>query len=60
VYSFTIGFYAIPFANQIGIEDAWITLAMITFFFFLPLIPLYYYGAGWRKRLGNPTFHQDL
>ncbi|KAL6697017.1 MFS general substrate transporter [Trichoderma pleuroticola] len=60
VYSFTIGFYAIPFANLIGIEDAWITLAMITFAFFLPLIPLYYKGADWRKRLGKPTFHQDL
>ncbi|KAF3071717.1 hypothetical protein N5P37_012011 [Trichoderma harzianum] len=60
VYSFTIGFYAIPFANMIGIEDAWITLAMITFAFFLPLIPLYYKGAEWRKRLGKPTFHQDL
>ncbi|KAL7781798.1 MFS general substrate transporter [Trichoderma afarasin] len=60
VYSFTIGFYAIPFANLIGIEDAWITLAMITFAFFLPLIPLYYKGAEWRKRLGKPTFHQDL
>ncbi|KAH0528902.1 hypothetical protein TsFJ059_003713 [Trichoderma semiorbis] len=60
VYSFTIGFYAIPFANLIGIEDAWITLAMITFAFFLPLIPLYYKGAEWRKRLGKPAFHQDL
>ncbi|KAL6820128.1 MFS general substrate transporter [Trichoderma sp. SZMC 28015] len=60
VYSFTIGFYAIPFANMIGIEDAWITLAFITFAFFLPLIPLYYKGAEWRKRLGKPTFHQDL
>ncbi|KAM0253121.1 hypothetical protein ACHAQJ_007397 [Trichoderma viride] len=60
VYSFTIGFYAIPFANMIGIQDAWITLAMITFAFFLPLIPLYFKGAGWRKRLGNPNFHQDL
>jgi hypothetical protein len=45
---------------MIGIQDAWITLAMITFAFFLPLIPLYFKGAGWRKRLGSPNFHQDL
>jgi hypothetical protein len=55
-----MGFYAIPFAEKIGVQNAWITLAMVNFAFALPLVPLFFAGHKWRQRLGEPTFHRDL
>lgn len=55
-----MGFYALPFAELIGVQDAWIVLAMIVVFFSFPLVQLYFKGESWRERLGHPTFHRDL
>jgi hypothetical protein len=40
-----MGFYAIPFGVLIGDQNAWIVMAVINFFFCLPLVPLYFSGA---------------
>jgi hypothetical protein len=60
MYSFSMGFYAIPWAEQIGVQDAWIAMAFINVAFFLPLILLIFKGEAWRERLGAPSFHRDL
>jgi hypothetical protein len=53
MFSFAMSFYAIPFAQLVGVQNAWIVMALITVFFFLPLIPLFFRGEEWRKRLGK-------
>ncbi|OAA63411.1 Major facilitator superfamily domain, general substrate transporter [Niveomyces insectorum RCEF 264] len=60
LFAFPLGFYAIPFANRIGIEWAWITLALITAVTSLSTIVLMVKGEQWRVRLGQPQFHKDL
>lgn len=60
MFSFTISFYAIPFANAIGIQNAWIVFAFVVVVAFLPLPPLFFWGDVWRDRLGQPSFHSDL
>ncbi len=60
IYSFTIGFYAISFAEKVGVQNAWITLAMINFAFFPATYSALLQGAAWRKQMGDPKFHRDL
>ncbi|KAL1839601.1 hypothetical protein VTK73DRAFT_4003 [Phialemonium thermophilum] len=60
LFSFSMGFYAIPFAERIGVQDAWIAMAMVNFAFSLPLVVLFFKGAAWRQWLGDPKFHWDL
>lgn len=55
-----MGFYAVPFAELIGVQNAWIVLAMIPVFFSLPIILLFFKGEKWRIKLGLPDFHNDL
>jgi hypothetical protein len=49
MYSFCVGFYAIPLAEEISIQNAWITFAMIQVAFFFPMVLLMWKGEGWRK-----------
>jgi hypothetical protein len=58
--SFAMSFYALPFVAAIGVQNAWIVLALIVVVFFLPLIPLYLWGGKWRERLEYPAFNYDL
>ncbi|CRG86014.1 Polyamine transporter 3 [Talaromyces islandicus] len=58
--SFGMSFYALPFVVAVGVQDAWIVLALTIVVFFFPLVPLYLWGAKWRERLGNPAFNSDL
>ncbi|KAL1968440.1 hypothetical protein VTN77DRAFT_1969 [Rasamsonia byssochlamydoides] len=60
MFSFAMSFYAVPFAELIGVQNAWVVMALITVFFFFPLIPLFFKGEEWRKRLGKPSFNDDL
>lgn len=60
MFSFPIGFYAIPLSTHIGIQSAWILLAMLDVACFLPLIVLMWKGEEWRRALGLPKFHRDL
>jgi hypothetical protein len=50
----------LPFANRIGIDWAYITLALITACTSLGIIVLMYKGEQWRKMLGQPQFHKDI
>jgi len=60
IISFAMSFYALPFASTIGVQNAWIVLAFTVVMCFLPLVPLYVWGAKWRERLGSPDFNSDL
>jgi MFS family permease len=60
VYAFTIGFYALPFANRVGYGTAWGVLASINFLLWLPIIFLMWKGEEIRKRQGVPDWHKDL
>ena len=60
IYSFAMGFYALPLAEEINVQDAWITFAFVTVAFSLPVIVLIFKGEGWRRRFGQPSWHQDL
>lgn len=59
-FAFPLGFYAINFANEIGIEWAWLTFALITMFTYAGIIVLMWKGEQWRKQLGTPQFHKDI
>ncbi|KAI1460428.1 major facilitator superfamily domain-containing protein [Annulohypoxylon moriforme] len=59
-FAFPMGFYALPFANRIGVQWAWITLALITTLASLGIIVLMLKGEQWRKKLGEPEFHKDI
>jgi MFS family permease len=58
--SFVVGYFALPFAKQVGFGAAWGTFAAILFCFWLPIAALMIWGEGWRERLGKPTFHMYL
>ncbi|KIW88932.1 uncharacterized protein Z519_10416 [Cladophialophora bantiana CBS 173.52] len=60
IYSFAMGFYAIPWAERIGLLNAWVAMALIDVAFFLPVILLLFKAEDWRSRLGEPKFHRDL
>ena len=55
-----MGFYALPLAEEINVQDAWIAFAFITVAFSLPVIALIFKGEGWRRRFGQPDWHKDL
>ena len=54
---FTIGFYAIPLATKIGVQNAWITLAFISVGLYLLTIPVLIWGRRWRRDI---KWHADL
>lgn len=59
-FSFTLGFYAVPFAEHTTWGVAWAVFAIIDVVFFLGLIALMWKGAEWRERMGAPRFDRDL
>ncbi|KAH8821944.1 major facilitator superfamily domain-containing protein [Xylogone sp. PMI_703] len=60
VFAFPLGFYALPLANKVGIQDAWIIFSMLIVASFLPTLLLIFKGEEWRKKLGQPQFHKDI
>jgi hypothetical protein len=60
MFSFPVGFYAIPLSVRIGVQNSWILWAMLNVLFFLPVIALMWKGEKWRLALGQPKFHRDL
>ena len=58
--SFVVGYFALPFAAEVGYFWAWFTFAAALVIFFLPIIALMVWGERWRVRLGAPTFHRYL
>lgn len=59
-FSFTLGFYCVPFAQRSGWAKAWGTFAIIDFAFFSCIVALMLRGKVWRERLGAPKFDRDL
>jgi len=60
IFSFTVGFYAIPLGEKIGFDWCWVTFAFIHLFFFIPMMGLMIRGERWRKTLPLPNFEKDL
>ncbi|PVH78809.1 MFS general substrate transporter [Cadophora sp. DSE1049] len=58
--SFVVGYFALPFAGQVGYFWAWFTFAAVLFSFFLPIVALIIWGEKWRERLGAPSWNRDL
>lgn len=58
--SFVVGYFALPFANQVGYLWSWFTFAVVLFLFFLPVAALMVWGEKWRERMGQPNFHRYL
>lgn len=58
--SFVVGYFALPFAAEVGYFWAWFTFATVLFSFFLPIVALMIWGEKWRKRLGAPSWNRDL
>jgi len=59
-FSFTLAFYAVPFAERTTWGVAWGIFAVIDAVFFLGIILLMWKGKQWRERLGTPKFDRDL
>jgi MFS family permease len=59
-FSFPMGFYALPFAARVGIDWAWVTLALLCAVSSLGVVALMFRGEKWRKALGQPDFHKDI
>ncbi|KAF4770814.1 hypothetical protein HAV15_013232 [Penicillium sp. str.  len=49
IFSCLISFYALPFAERIGIQFAWLTFAMVVVVLLIPVLLLRVSGSRWRK-----------
>jgi MFS family permease len=58
--SFVVGYFALPFAAEVGYFWAWFTFAAVLFVFFFPIVALMVWGEKWRVSLGAPSFHRWL
>ncbi|KAK5126327.1 hypothetical protein LTR85_010563 [Meristemomyces frigidus] len=59
-FSFTLGFYMIPFAAATTWGVAWSVMAVIQAVLFGGVVLLMWRGKEWRERLGAPEFDRDL
>lgn len=58
--SFVVGYFALPFADEVGFPAAWGTFAAVLFVFYIPIVALMGWGERWRHRLGEPAFHKHM
>ena len=54
VFSFPLGFYALPLARSTTFGIGWMVFALINVFFYSGIIALMWKGKEWRERLGSP------
>ncbi|EMC98470.1 hypothetical protein BAUCODRAFT_32515 [Baudoinia panamericana UAMH 10762] len=59
-FSFTLGFYMVPFAHATSYGVAWSVLAIINACLFTGIVLLMWRGKHWRESLGSPNFDKDL
>ncbi|RFU30522.1 hypothetical protein B7463_g5829, partial [Scytalidium lignicola] len=59
-FSFTLGFYMLPFAHQTSYGVAWAVMALGNMALFSGVIALMWKGKEWREKLGAPNFDQSL
>ena len=55
-FSFTLGFYMLPFAAATTFGVAWAVMAIISAALFTGIIALMLRGRQWRESLGRPSF----
>ncbi|RLL97715.1 hypothetical protein CFD26_106683 [Aspergillus turcosus] len=60
LFSFTLGFYMIPFASATTFGIAWGVIAAINFALFSGILLLMWKGATWRRKLAAPDFDRGL
>ncbi|GAD96993.1 hypothetical protein BC1G_00314 [Paecilomyces variotii No. 5] len=60
LFSFTLGFYMIPFAEETTYGIAWAVIGAITFVLYGGIVLLLWKGASWRKKLPQPSFDEDM
>lgn len=60
VFSFTLGFYMVPFAHATTWGVAWGVMAIINAALFSGIIALMWQGEAWRGALGEPDFNREL
>ncbi|KAJ7761199.1 MFS general substrate transporter [Mycena maculata] len=58
--SFTVGFWAIRYGDQVGFQFSGITYACVSVLFFLPVLWIMIYGDRLRARLGEPSFNKEI
>jgi len=58
--SFTVGYYALPYADKVDFAWAWSTFGIIQFTFFIPIVALMIWGEKWRQQLGPLSFHRYM
>ncbi|KAJ9493834.1 hypothetical protein LTR99_011156 [Exophiala xenobiotica] len=59
-FSFTLGFYMIPFAAETSFGIAWAVVALIGVALYAGIVLLMWRGQAWREKLGAPNFHRDI
>ena len=59
-FSFTLGFYMIPFAEATTFGIAWGVFAVIEAVLYVGIVALMLRGRLWRERFGAPEFHKEL
>lgn len=59
-FSFTLGFYMLPFAHETTFGIAWAVMAIIEACLFAGIVLLMWRGQYWREKLGSPSFDRDL
>lgn len=60
VFSFTLGFYMIPFAEKTTFGIAWAVVAICGLLLYSGVVALMFRGRRWREKLGTPSFHRNL
>lgn len=60
VFSFTLGFYMIPFAEKTTFGIAWAVVAICGLLLYSGVVVLMFRGRRWREKLGAPSFHRNL
>jgi hypothetical protein len=59
-FSFTLGFYMLPFAAATSFGVAWSVMAIIDAVLFVGIVALMFKGRQWRESLGSPHFDRDM
>lgn len=59
-FSFTLGFYMLPFAAATTFGVAWSVMAIIQAVLFIGILLLMWRGREWREKMGRPKFDKDL
>jgi len=54
IFGLTLGFYSIPFGDQIGYQWSFTVFTAICIVTFLPIVALMFKGEQWRRILGDP------